>query len=85
MIKCQSCMIKKEKKQTIKSKNWATYMWVLAGSSYLSALNAGLLDKKWNWFWGLKPQKSEMQSNEKAVVQEVAGWFKQQFIEVALD
>ena len=65
-------------------------MWVLAGSSYLSALNAGLLDKKWNWFWGLKPQKSETQSNpivlnEKAVAQEVAGWFKQQFIEVALD
>ena len=50
----------------------------------------GFLTKKWNWFWGLKPQKYEMQSNsialnEKAVAQEVAGWFKQQFIEVALD
>ena len=64
-------------------------MWVLARSSYLSAVNAGLLDKKMK-IWGLKPQKSEIQSNptalnEKAVAQEVAGWFKRQFIEVALD
>ena len=53
-------------------------MWVLARSSYLTALIAGILDKEMKLVLTLKPQKYEMQSNsialnEKAVAQEVAG------------